>query len=342
MTTMKSSKKKVTLNDVADHAGVSYQTVSRVINEHPSVADDTRQRVLESIRKLNYHPNRAARSLVTSRSDTIAIISFGTAFYGPGQMVSNITHHARNAGYRVSLSTVQQLGWDEVKAAVDDLHEHLIDGIIMIAPIISDVTHEIRKLIGNIPFIQIDTSPHTGIASVVIEQAHGTKLAVEHLIELGHRDIAEISGPLNWYDATMRHQSWLDTMKNHNLSSHMTVAGNWTPKSGYDALQSLIKRGEKFTGLVVANDQMALGAIAALNEHGLTVPDDVSVVGFDDIPESAYYLPALTTVHQDFAALGEHCVDYLVSLISNPETPVHQRVLYPELIVRKSTAPLTK
>lgn len=339
---MKPIEKKVTLNDVADHSGVSYQTVSRVINNHPSVAEDTRQRVLEAIRLLNYHPNRAARSLVTSRSDTIAIISFGSTFYGPGQMVSNITNHAKDSGYRVSLSTVQQLGWQEVKTAIDDLHEHLIDGIIMIAPIISDFTDDIRNLIGNIPFIQIDTQPEQGIASVAIDQAHGTKLAVEHLVDLGHRDIAEISGPLNWYDAIMRHQSWLDTMQRHHLPAHQSQQGNWSAQSGYEALHALVKAGSHFTGLVVANDQMALGAIAALHELGLSVPDDVSVVGFDDIPESAYYFPALTTIHQDFAALGEQCVEYLVSLISNPATPVTQRVLYPELIVRNSTKSLKK
>lgn len=339
---MKPIEKKVTLNDVADHSGVSYQTVSRVINNHPSVAEETRKRVLEAIRLLNYHPNRAARSLVTSRSDTIAIISFGSTFYGPGQMVSNITNHAKESGYRVSLSTVQQLGWQEVKTAIDDLHEHLIDGIIMIAPIISDFTDDIRKLIGNIPFIQIDTKPEQGIASIAIDQAHGTRLAVEHLIELGHCDIAEISGPLNWYDATMRHQSWLETMQHHNLSTHRSMQGNWSAQSGYDALHALVKAGSKFTGLVVANDQMALGAMAALHELGLSVPYDVSVVGFDDIPESAYYLPALTTVHQDFTALGEQSVEYLVSLISNPDTPVSQRVLYPELIVRNSTTSLIK
>jgi LacI family transcriptional regulator len=336
---MKSLEKKVTLNDVANHSGVSYQTVSRVINNHPSVAEETRSRVLGAIRELNYHPNRAARSLVTNRSDTIAIISFGATFYGPGQMVSHIIRHAKDSGYRVSLSTVQHLELDEVKTAIDDLHEHLIDGIIMIAPIISDFMHEIRALIGDIPFIQIDTKAQEGIASVVIEQSHGTKLAVEHLIGLGHREIAEISGPLNWYDATMRHQSWIDTMKRHKLPSHMSVEGNWSSQSGYEALHTLIKAGAKFTGLVVANDQMALGAIAALKELGLRVPEDVSVVGFDDIPESGYFLPALTTVHQDFVALGEQCVDYLVSLITNPDTPVHQRVLYPKLVVRSSTAP---
>lgn len=337
---MKPSQKTATLHDVAEQSGVSYQTVSRVINNHPRVAEETRKRVWKIIRELNYHPNRAARSLVTNRSDTIAILSFGTSFYGPGQMLANITQFARKNGYRVSPNSVQQLGQEEISAALADLHEHLIDGLIMIAPIVSDFTHQLKDLVGTIPFIQIDMKPQPGVASVSIEQVYGARLAVEHLIDLGHRRIAEISGPLHWYDAIMRHQSWVGSMAQNGLPHHMSVEGHWTAQSGYEAVNTLLDNGAEFTGLVVANDQMALGAMAALNERGLRIPDDVSVVGFDDIPESAYFLPALTTVHQDFEALGEQSVEYLVSLIKNPATPVHQRVLYPELIIRNSTAPV--
>ncbi len=337
---MKSSQKTVTLHDVAKSSGVSYQTVSRVINNHSNVAEDTRKRVLKAIEELNYHPNRAARSLVTNRSDTIAIISFGTAFYGPGQMLQNVVQHAKQNGFRVMPSSLQQLSYDDMRAAINELHELLIDGIIMIAPVVTDFVSEITELLGDIPFIQIDTKPKPGVASVVIEQAHGSRLAVEHLISLGHRQIAEISGPLNWYDAIMRHQSWIDTMAQHQLSPHMSVEGNWSAQSGYEGVHALLKAGASFTALVVGNDQMALGAIAALTERGIRIPQDVSVVGFDDIPESAYFLPALTTVHQDFKALGEQSVDYLVSLIKSPKTPVHQRVLYPDLVIRGSTMAL--
>jgi LacI family transcriptional regulator len=337
---MKSTQKTVTLYDVAAYAGVSYQTVSRVINNHANVAEETRNRVLQSIKELNYRPNRAARSLVTNRSDTIAIISFGTTFYGPGQMLQNIMQHAKANGFRVLPSSLHQMSLEDVKAAIDELHELLIDGIIVIAPIVTDFMEEIRTLTDDIPFIQIDTNPKPGVASITIEQAHGSRLAAEHLIDLGHRQIAEISGPLNWYDAIMRHQSWMNTMRQHNLPYHLSVEGNWSSQSGYEAVLTLLDGGAKFTGLVVGNDQMALGAIAALTERGLRIPDDVSVVGFDGTPESAYFLPALTTVHQDFAALGEQSVEYLVSLIKNPKKTNHQRVLYPELIIRKSTAPV--
>ncbi|GIK28347.1 MAG: lac repressor [Chloroflexota bacterium] len=336
---MKPPQKAATLHDVATHSGVSYQTVSRVVNNHPSVAEATRNRVLRSIEALKYRPNRAARSLVTNRSDTLAIMSFGSTFYGPAQMLANITQYARSKGYRVSPTTIEQLTRDDVRAALDDLHEHLIDGVILIAPVVSDVMSEVNELAGRIPYIQIDTAPRPGVASIGIEQVYGTQLAVNHLIDLGHRRIAEISGPLNWYDAIMRHRSWVSTMDRHTLRHDMTVEGNWTAESGYNGVLSLLNDGAEFTALVAGNDQMALGAIAALHEHGLNVPDDVSVVGFDDIPESAYFLPALTTVHQDFKLLGEQSIELLISLIRNPEMPIHQRVLYPDLIVRGSTAP---
>ncbi len=331
------SQKSVTLNDVAENAGVSYQTVSRVINNHPNVAESTRQRVMASIRALNYSPNQAARSLVTKRSDMIAIINFGPTYYGPSQMVSNIIREAKRTGYRVTLSTMDSFSGDDVRIALTDIRSQLIDGLIMIAPVFFDALEEIRVLIGDIPFVQIDMARQNDIASVVIEQAYGAQLATEHLIDLGHRQIAEISGPLNWYGAVMRHENWLSTMQTHELPEHMTVEGDWSAQSGYEAVNTLLDTGHDFTGIVAGNDQMAIGAIAALTDAGRSVPEDVSVVGFDNIPEAAYLRPALTTIYQDFAALGEQSVDYLVSLIKNPQTPVHQRVLYPELIIRNST-----
>ncbi len=162
---MKPPQKAATLHDVATHSGVSYQTVSRVVNNHPSVAEATRNRVLRSIEALKYRPNRAARSLVTNRSDTLAIMSFGSTFYGPAQMLANITQYARSKGYRVSPTAIEQLTHDDVRAALDDLHEHLIDGVILIAPVVSDVMSEVNELAGRIPYIQIDTAPRPGVAS---------------------------------------------------------------------------------------------------------------------------------------------------------------------------------
>jgi LacI family transcriptional regulator len=186
------------------------------------------------------------------------------------------------------------------------------------------------------PFVQVfnELPPH--VPSVVIDQRLGSRLATQHLIDLGHTAICEISGPASWFGAQVRHDSWANTMDEAGLTPGASVRGDWSAKSGYEAACRLIDEGNTFTALVVGNDQMALGAIYALNERQLHVPEKVSVVGFDDIPEAAYFLPPLTTVRQDFAALGDQSVEYLVSFIENPDIPIHQRVLYPELIVRQS------
>ena len=236
--------KNTTLNDVAAHAGVSYQTVSRVVNNHPNVAQKTRARVMDSIQALNYRPNQAARSLVTRRSHTIAIISFGTTLYGPIQMVSNITRQAKANGYHVIVSAVENLGREEIEETLYDIQSQLIDGIIMIAPLISDDLPDINALVGNTPLVQVDREHQPGVASIMIEQAHGTQLVTLHLIDLGHQCIAEISGPLHWHGAVMRHNSWLTTMQNHDLETHLTTQGDWSARSGYDATRRLLSMGE--------------------------------------------------------------------------------------------------
>jgi DNA-binding LacI/PurR family transcriptional regulator len=164
-------------------------------------------------------------------------------------------------------------------------------------------------------------------------------MATQHLIDLGHRDICEVSGPLHWYGAVARHDSWRATLKAAGIAPGMSIEGDWTAVSGYAAAQKLIEANAKFTALVVGNDQMALGAMRALRQYQYRIPDDVSVVGFDDIPEAICFEPPLTTVRQDFEALASQSVEYLVDLIQHPDMPLQQRVLYPALILRQSTRP---
>lgn len=332
--------KRITLSDVALLAGVSSQTVSRVVNNHPYVSEDTRRRVLTAIRKLDYRPNRAARSLATRRSCTLGVVSYDIAFYGPAQMVMNIEQTAKRRGYTVSLATTERMALDEVRQAVIDVGGEAMDGLLFIAPVAGVSYADLVSVCGNVPFVQIDTELSAKVPSVVIDQRYGSYLATQHLIDLGHRDMVEISGPLTWYGAQARHTSWRDTLLAAGLTPGLSVEGDWTAHSGYEAAHRLLATGAQFTALVVGNDQMALGAIAALREHGLGVPDDVSVVGFDDVPEAAYFAPPLTTIRQNFAALGEQSVEYLITLVENPDTPVHQRVLYPQFVERQSTRPL--
>ncbi len=337
----KSNSQRVTLEDVARAANVSSQTVSRVVNNHPHVSDTTRRRVQEIVRQLGYRPNRAARSLVTQRSFMLGIISFGLDYYGPTQMITNIERTARTKDYGVTFSNIDTISVGELHRAMGNLGERAVDGIVLILPMEGIDYTVLEDICCEIPFVQIDAPLALHIPSVVIDQYHGSQLATQHLVDLGHRRIAEISGPLAWYGAQARHHGWLDTLNAANLPATMSVAGDWTARSGYESAHKLIEDGAVFTGLIVGNDQMALGAIRALCEHNLHVPEHISVVGFDDVPEAAYFEPPLTTIAQDFAALGEQSVEYLTALINNPDTPVHQRVLYPSLVCRKSTRPIS-
>lgn len=329
--------KRVTLHDVAQHAGVSYQTVSRVINDDPHVSKSTRQRVLQAINALDYRPNYAARSLVTRRSNLLEIISFGATHYGPSQMVTHIERAARRLGYNLILSHINDMTTHEINSAVNRLSGRLVEGIILITPVIGVSYEEILGITRGIPFVMIDTPLGSNAPGVVINQHYGGELATQHLIALGHRHICEISGPLNWFGAIARHESWLSTLRVAGLEPGKSAAGDWTAVGGYQATQQLLTEERTFTGLIVGNDQMALGAMRALREAGLRVPEDVSVVGFDDIPEAICFEPPLTTVRQDFDALGAQSVEYLVDRINRPEQPAQQRVLYPTLVMRQST-----
>ncbi len=323
--------------DVARKAGVSYQTVSRVVNQHASVAPATRARVLEAIRELEYLPNGAARNLVTRRSRTVGIVSFGTTYYGPSQMLANIEFSFRERAYGLTLATLTELGFDDLQSAVRELRSRSVDGIVMIAPILRVDVDGIRRLCGKVPFVMVDIALGGRLPSVLIDQRYGGMLAARHLLELGHREIAEITGPLDWSGAELRHDGALAVLGEAGLAPVMSAAGDWSAASGYRAAARLLESGARFTALLASNDQMALGAMRALRERGLRIPEDVSVVGFDDVPESAYFEPPLTTVRQDFASLGRASAAYLIDLIEQGATPLNQRVLSPELIARSST-----
>jgi LacI family transcriptional regulator len=330
--------KRVTLHDVARRSSVSYQTVSRVVNKDPHVSKETRRRVLSAIRELNYQPNHAARSLVTRRSHLLEIVTFGGHHYGPSQMVIHVEKAAREVGYNLIVTNITAMTAEQIREAIDTLSGRLVDGMILIMPVAGVEQDDLVALCNNIPFVTIDTRLGAHIPSVVINQHHGSQLATQHLIDLGHRDICEISGPQNWFGASARHESWRDTLLRAGLAPGISLEGDWSAVGGYNAAHRLLDEQASFTALVVGNDQMALGAMRALRERGLCIPDDVSIVGFDDIPEAVCFEPPLTTIRQDFEMLGSQSVEYLVDILKHPDPPVQQRVLYPSLVVRQSTA----
>lgn len=327
--------KRPTVRDVAQEAGVSYQTVSRVINNDPHVAVATRDRVRQAINALGFRPNRAAQILQTERSHTIEAVMF---YGGFNRYLGEMAHTAHQLGYHFSISAISE---DEFISSLQSASSRFVDGLLLIPLVPLDESYEeLQRLTDGIPLVQIGAELGANIPSVIYAQSLGARLATQHLIDLGHRQIAEISGRLDNYDGRDRHNGWEATLRDNGLEIGVSVEGYWDLDGGYHAMNQLIDSGYPFTAVVIANDSMALGANTALRERGYRVPEDVSIVGFDDIPEAAHFVPALTTVRQDFTTLGKVAVEYLVRLIDQPETPIQQTVLHPKLIVRQSTAPL--
>jgi LacI family transcriptional regulator len=325
--------KHATLRDVADLAGVSYQTVWRVVKDRPHVAEETRRRVLEAVRELDYRPHRPAQMMTTGRSHILQLIFFEGGYDEP---LLSLLHWAQEYGYILIVTVLSDTSSsDSVRSALRETAQ-MIDGLLIVMPCAHLSYEELSELCQERPFVAVNTRLGSKMPSVVFDQWNGARQVVEYLVELGHTEIAEISGPLETAIGSIRHSSWRRCLELSNLDTGLSVAGDFEVCSGYTGAKQLLAKSRSFTGLVVGNDRMALGAIRALREAGLRVPEDVSVVGFDDIPEAAYFDPPLTTVRQDFDILGRESIEYLVALIEDANIAVQQRVLYPELVIRQS------
>lgn len=326
--------------DVARLAGVSHQTVSRVLNDLPNVRPATRLRVEDAIKQLRYRPSTAARSLVTRRSRTIGLITTGSPDYGPSSTLLGFTEAAREARYLVSISSMLQTDAASMRSAVDQLLAQNVEAIVLIAAH-RGALEAIRGIELGVPLVAVESSGRLGFHSVSIDQYQGAVVATTHLIELGHRSILHLAGPEDSMDATERVRGWRAALSAHGLVAREPAVGDWSPGSGYRLGQALAAEYavEGFTALFAANDQMALGAMHALSQHGIRVPNDVSVVGFDDIPEAEHFTPPLTTIRQDFAELGRTVMSTLLELLLDGtlEQAPHPA---PTLVVRESTAPI--
>jgi len=277
-----------------------------------------------------------ARSLATQRSKLIGVVSFGSPEFGPTQMLYNIEQAAQMRGYHVSISSIPALSRKELVLAVYALRRQRVDGILIIAPLLEAETGFLREFA--VPIVLVDADPSVGLPTSGIDQLYGARLGVAHLLELGHRRLALIGGPQQWNNARERFQGWKEALLEAGLKPVAQVFGDWSAKSGYAATRTLLETKQSFTGLLVANDQMALGALRALREAGLGVPGEVSVVGFDNIPESEFFDPPLTTVYQDFPSLGQSSLAQLLALIEAPAEAKTPRLIQPKLVVRASTA----
>jgi DNA-binding LacI/PurR family transcriptional regulator len=303
--------------DVARRAGVSHQTVSRVLNDHPNVRPGTRDRVMAAIRELGYRPNAAARTLVTRRTNMLGVISFNTTLYGPASMFYAIEQAAKQHDYFVIVAALAALDRRSLLEAVERLRDQGVEGIIVIAPQTTAVA-ALATMTSDVPLLTVGCGTHTALASVAVDNEAGAERATSYLLDLGHRTVHHLAGPPLWLDAQERETGWRRALTGRGAPVEEPFrGGDWSARTGFELGRRVAADGAGVTAVFCANDHMALGLIRALQQAGRRVPEDVSVVGFDDIPEAEFFGPALTTVRQDFDELGRRALASMMRLIGS-------------------------
>jgi DNA-binding LacI/PurR family transcriptional regulator len=322
------------MTDVARLAGVSHQTVSRVLNDHPNVKEQTRMRVRAAIAELGYRPNRAARALVTGRSQLIGVVARNSTLFGPATMLSEFEQAAADAGFAVSVGSVRELDRSSISAVVDRHLDQRVAGLVVIANTAS-ATEALAAIPGDLPVVFIDGDPASGRPLVTVDQVAGARAATRHLLDAGHETVWHVSGPTDWFDSAGRIQGWRQTLEEAGAEVPPLLSADWSAAEGYRTGQMLARMPE-VTAIFTANDHLALGILRALHERGRRVPHDVSVVGFDDVPEAAYFIPPLTTVRQAFGDVARAALSLLLGQMRDDSGMANQIVVPPQLIVRES------
>ncbi|WP_225755229.1 LacI family DNA-binding transcriptional regulator [Actinotalea sp. Marseille-Q4924] len=320
------------MSDVARLAGVSPQTVSRVLNSSPYVSDQARQKVERAVRDLDYRRNRAARALVTSQTMHLGVVTVGTTQHGPSQALFGIAERARELGYATSLVSLGDTNRSAMQRALDHLVSDAVDGIVVLAPTVA-AADAVEGLSAAVPLVMFEPGATDHPRIVAHDEVMGAHEATTYLLQLGHPTVHHLAGPAGWLGTTARIEGWRRALAIAGRVAHEPLAGDWSAASGHAVGLRLLQRARP-TAVFVANDQMALGLLKAASDLGLRVPEDLSVVGFDDIPEAQYFQPALTTMHLDFMEVGRRCVDRVIQLIRGSETgpePVMAPYLVPRL-----------
>lgn len=324
------------MTDVARLAGVSAQTVSRTLSGHPNVQAATRAKVLAAVEQLGYRRNNAARALSSGRSRTLGVVTLRIGFYSRTAIAVGIEAAAAAAGYAVNTVTTPSLDASAIEESMSRLADQGVEGIVLAVPLIES-NRAIDELTRSLPTITIDGSRTESTEVVAIDQAEIGRIATQHLLDLGHETVWHVAGPQRWLDAASRSQGWRETLSQTGLQPPPELTGDWSPASGYQA-GLILGRIPEVTSVFVASDEMAFGVIRALDELGRRVPDDISVVGVDDVSLAAYCSPALTTVAQPFADMGRLAVEHLLRYIAKPDTVPPIETIEPQLVVRASTA----
>ena len=337
-----STKKQITIKQVAQEAGVSTQTVSRVLNERPDVAPETRQLVQDVIDRLGYQPSAIARSLIRRRSHSLGIVVAEIGQYGPTRRLLGIENQANEMGYSLHLSIMHDPEQDSGERLLNDLLSWHVEGVIWAVPEIGSnrtwLQEKIPRL--SIPVMCINEQPRSPFPAVSVNNRAAGRLATEHLLDQGYQNIGLITGPEGWEVTRQRRLGWQDSLP--TFYEDQIFEGNWSASSGEQGLRHLLTHFPKMDAIFACNDQMALGVLQAAHQLGLRVPEDLGVVGFDNTPESAYYWPPLTTVRHQLKEQGKYAVHELVGMIEGTQQGVNQNslddtLLQPQLIVRKSS-----
>ena len=341
--------KRVTIKEVAREAGVSSQTVSRVINDRPDVASETRVRVREVIERLGYQPSALARSLIQQRSYTLGVVTAGLKYIGPSRTLNGITSAAEEMGYTLLLKELPRFDTPDVRPILNSLLARQVDGIIWAVAEIGN-NHDCFKNLRlplTVPMIFLTAEERPEWHVVTVDNYQGGRMATEHLLQRGYRHIGHVAGPLDWWEARQRKRGWEDALAEAGISDtdRQWVEGNWSPKSGETAFVRLLDQYPEMDAVFVANDQMALSTLLVAHRRGMQVPDDLGVVGFDGIPEAAYFWPPLTTVDQDNWKVGAVAVRELIHAIEidragTGESQPGTIYIQPQLLVRKSSGGL--
>lgn len=301
------------MTDVAALAGVSHQTVSRVLNTPDAVRPETRERVAEAIRALGYRRNSTARALRTRRSGLLGVVSTGEALYGPSRMTMAIEEAARAHGYATALTALRDARPATVETVLSFFLDHRVEGIIVIAPV--DVVAEAaEQLSRQLPVVLVAAGrrPAAGLRVVGADQRLGARLVTRHLVGQGRRRILHVAGPADWFDARGRVAGWRDELDEAGLPAELARAG-WDAADGFRVAEGLLASGQLPDAVFAANDFLALGMIRAFVQAGVDVPGDVAVAGFDDVDGAEFFTPPLTTVRQPFDDVGRAAVGALLA-----------------------------
>lgn len=303
--------KAITLYDVALLAGVSYQTVSRVINDAEHVSARTREKVQQAMAELHYVPNRGAQQLAGKLIRTLGLITTDLALHAPSQIVSAVKSRAVEKGASVLISMVEHP--QQCQAALQELLAQRVEALLVNVPLDDPHAEQLKALASPVPVLFLDVSPSAAVNSLVFNAEQGARLGVEHLLSLGHQRIALLSGPESSVSARARLAAWKAALAEAGLEAAAVAYGDWSAACGYEKGHALLSAATLPDAILVANDQMALGVMRACAEKGVTIPGQISIVGFDDTADSAWFSPPLTTIRQAFREAGEQSVEWLLA-----------------------------